>query len=65
MNKVFANLATHRNTTAAGVAMILIGVGSIVLAFANGEKPDWEVSMTGIVAGVGLIMSSDAGKKDS
>lgn len=48
-------------TTLAGVAAILVGVGTIIGAFASGEVSniEWSVTIGSIVTGIGLIFGRD------
>jgi len=49
-------------TTAAGIAMILGAVSSIVVALLDGNpatSPNWEVALAAIAGGVGLIFAKD------
>jgi len=50
-------------TTAAGVVAILTVILTAVTQFISGGFPaiSWEVLITGIIAGVGLIMAKDSG----
>lgn len=48
-------------TTLSGVAAILVGVGTIIGAFASGDigTIEWSVTIGSIVTGIGLIFGRD------
>lgn len=52
-------------TTAAGVAAILAAVAGAVQLLTDGDpstNPDWNTTVTAIIAGVGLIFARDNNK---
>jgi hypothetical protein len=48
-----------KNTTVAGILAIIVAVGSAALSLIQGTQPDWEATMTAIIAGIGLIFARD------
>lgn len=57
----------NRNTTVAGIGSILVAVGGILTALFDGSDatvPDWTSAAAAIIAGIGLILASDAKKKE-
>lgn len=62
MKKAFLE---NRNTTAAGIAMILIAVGSTMLALFDGDvstSPNWNIIVAELITALGLIVAGDGGK---
>lgn len=56
-------LATSRNLTVIGVATILGALAQAALALFDGDpatNPDWGVTLTAVVAGVGMILGKGA-----
>jgi hypothetical protein len=56
----------NRNTTVAGIATILVAVGSILTAIFDGNAstvPDYASAVAAIMAGIGLIFAKDAKEK--
>ena len=49
-------------TTVAGVAAVLLGLGSMLNAFANGDTSTIPDDVTKIAIGLGLIFAKDASK---
>jgi len=60
-------LGASWKTTTAGVVAILTVILTAVTQFIQGGFPaiSWEVLITGIIAGVGLIVAKDAGVTNS
>ena len=47
-------------TTFSGLAAILVAVVNAVNGMINGHPVDWAVTMSAIMAGIGLIMAKDS-----
>jgi len=54
-------------TTVAGIVAIVIAVGNALVQFLQGgfAAVSWEVLLTAVVAGIGLISAKDAGVSNS
>lgn len=65
MSKLLRAITRNSNTTVAGIATIVVAVGSVVLAIFDGNPdtvPNWEVTIAAITAGLGLLTARDADK---
>jgi hypothetical protein len=56
----------NKNTTIAGIGSIFVAVGSILVAWFDGDAttvPDLATAAAAVMAGVGLILAGDAKKE--
>jgi drug/metabolite transporter (DMT)-like permease len=56
----------NKNTTIAGIGSILVAVGSVLVAWFDGDAattPDLATAVAAVMAGVGLILARDAKKE--
>ena len=61
----FRAMLTSRNTTLAGIALLLIAAGTLVGAYADGDpstQPDWNLFVAEMIAAVGMFSARDADK---
>jgi len=60
-------LGASWKTTVAGIVAIVIALGNAVLQFLQGglATVSWEVLLTAVVAGIGLIAAKDSGVTNS
>jgi len=60
-------MKTNWKTSSAGIAAILVAIGSAMKAFTDNDPttvPDIGACIAAIMAGVGLILAKDAAKAD-
>jgi len=65
MGALLKAILANSNTTVAGIATIVVALGAVVLAYADGDPetmPNWEVAIAAITAGLGLLTARDADK---
>lgn len=48
-------------TTGAGIGAILVAIGTVIAALAQGTPVDWSTAIAAVMAGIGLIAARDAG----
>lgn len=65
MTKIKNAVFSDKNTTAMGVAAILMAVGAALQALFDGDAtthPDWNIIIAGVWGGVMGILAGDGGK---
>lgn len=56
-------LATSKNLTILGIATIVGAAAAVLVALFDGNPataPNWEVAITGVLAGIGMILGKGA-----
>ncbi len=56
----------NKNTTIAGIGSILVAVGSVLVAWFDGDPattPDIATAVAAVLAGIGLVLARDAKKE--
>ncbi len=60
MGSLFEKIGTNWKTSAAGIGMILGALGDIAHNISVGTPVNFSVSLTAIVAGIGLLAAKDS-----
>ena len=65
MSILINSILKNWKTTAAAIGMLLVAVGPVISALADGDpstQPNWNLFLPEILAAIGLLFSRDANK---